>query len=800
MTIAVAPSRRRSRTAQGPESFLRALGQAGVSYAVLRGWPSTHAPGARANGRGGPGTTLEILVDPADAVALDEVARSHGLDADASRSRGARHYTSKAWSARVRSELRYGESTAWLGTGETEERVLHRARSVDGVRVAAAADRLVDEVLHCLLDLGAFPGQNRRSLTETVGRLRADPPAAGRAAERVQQELAPALPWSDLLADILHERWDALLARRGRLRIRLWRRAPLATARRYLSGRLGVHARSAPTRARPDADRDPARPLGKAGETDAAGTGEEAPAEDHGGARADGGAGGVEGNGVGSPGHEQIRGSSLLLGGRGLSVGLKFLAELLIVRYLTTNDYGAWTYALSAVVFLRGFATLGLHRAIARFVPIHLERGERHRLFGVMAFVFGSLFLTGTAVVTTFYAFPDFVAGLAGASPDQPIELLFIVIFLVPIDAMDDFLTALCAAFTDSRTIFVRRYLLSPGLRIGVALLLVLLQADVRVLAYGYLLSGLAGIGYYAVSVFNEIRRKGLLDGSLASDLKLPVREVLSYTVPVMAADWCSILMSTAGPLLLGYFSDMSAVALFQVVVPLVTLTKVVQQSFGVLYEPEASRLFARDDRVELERFYWRSAVWVAVLTFPAFALAFVAADPLTVLLYGERYAEAAPILSILALGMFFDSVLGFNTPTIRVAGALRWLVGANVTAAAVNVVLNILLIPSMGALGAAIATGCAWIFYGILKQAALRFATGVSAFDLEYAGPYVAIAATTGGLIAVRVLAPESMTVPVAAAVVASLVVLATARRSLSITRTFPELGRVPMLRKLLG
>lgn len=148
-------------------------------------------------------------------------------------------HDAQGWTVRARWELRYGAKVPWLGTNEPEARVLRRAEVIQGVRVAAIADQLVDTLLYCLLDLGAFPSAYRRSLSEMFATLRADPPAAGRAAERVQQELAPALTWSDLLADILHERWNGLLRRRGRLRLHLWRRAPLLSTRRYLAGRVG---------------------------------------------------------------------------------------------------------------------------------------------------------------------------------------------------------------------------------------------------------------------------------------------------------------------------------------------------------------------------------------------------------------------------------------------------------------------------------------------------------------------------------------------------------------------------------
>ncbi|MEX2470970.1 MAG: oligosaccharide flippase family protein, partial [Gemmatimonadota bacterium] len=349
----------------------------------------------------------------------------------------------------------------------------------------------------------------------------------------------------------------------------------------------------------------------------------------------------------------QIRGSGLLLSGRGVGQGLKFLAELMVVRYLSTEGYGSWTYALAAVTFLRGMSALGLNRALSRYLPLHLERGEFQQFYGVLVFVFGALAVAGTLVVAGFYALPEKVAALAGVSAEQPLALLFIVIFLVPVEIIDNGLTGVSAAFGDSRTIFVRRFLLHPGLRIAVAGVLVLLKADITLLAYGYLFSGVVGIAYYGWAVAVQMRARGLLDRGLLRGLRLPVRKVLSYTTPVMASDWCSIFMLTAGPLLLGYFTDMSTVALYQVVVPVAAMNTLVAQSFTMLFEPSASRLYARGDASGLNDHYWRTAVWVAVLTFPLFALSFTASIPLTVFLFGERYAAAGPILTLLAAGHF---------------------------------------------------------------------------------------------------------------------------------------------------
>jgi len=77
-----------------------------------------------------------------------------------------------------------------------------------------------------------------------------------------------------------------------------------------------------------------------------------------------------------------IRGSSLFLAGRFLSLGINFATQVLMVRYLSTAHYGALAYGLAVVAFLQPFATLGLQEAVSRFVPTYYESREYEKLFG----------------------------------------------------------------------------------------------------------------------------------------------------------------------------------------------------------------------------------------------------------------------------------------------------------------------------------------------------------------------------------------------------------------------------------
>src|SRR5699024_6533938 len=128
----------------------------------------------------------------------------------------------------------------------------------------------------------------------------------------------------------------------------------------------------------------------------------------------------------------QIRGSSLLLVGRLFSVAAKMGGQVLVVRYLSTSDYGVFAYALAAVAFLGGFAHLSLDRSVGRFAAIYHEQKQYDRFFGVVALVLGAVAVTGVLFVAGLYLLPDLFGKLTGGDP-RTLGLLFVMIFLVPL-------------------------------------------------------------------------------------------------------------------------------------------------------------------------------------------------------------------------------------------------------------------------------------------------------------------------------------------------------------------------------
>jgi len=495
----------------------------------------------------------------------------------------------------------------------------------------------------------------------------------------------------------------------------------------------------------------------------------------------------------------QIRGSSLLLVGRLLSMAINTGVQVLIVRYLSKTSYGAFAYALSFVSLGETVVTLGLDRAVTRFVPMYDERREYGKLLGTLALVLGTILALGLVTVLLVMGLQGMIAGRL-IEDRQAVVLLVILIALAPIQALDSLANGMFAVFAKPGAIFLRRYVLAPGLRLVVVLLLILQSSDATFLATGYVVSGAVGVTIYAGILVRSMRGLGLLSRANVRSMEVPAKEIFAFTLPLLTSDLVYTVMSVSDTVMLGYFRSVSEVAAFRAVQPTAKLNMLVMSSFAFLFTPLAARLFARGDTTEINALYWQTAIWLSVLSLPVFLLTFSLAAPLTLTLYGPRYADSATYLALLSLGTYIQAASGFNGLVLKVVGRLRYIVVTNLLAALANVAVNLALIPRYGALGAAIGTSTVYILHNLLKQTGLRLGTGVALFPRGGLRVYAAIVLAACGLFAVQTAFSPPLWAGVALAALCSLTVLWISRPVLQVSTMFPELTRFRLLRMLLG
>lgn len=494
----------------------------------------------------------------------------------------------------------------------------------------------------------------------------------------------------------------------------------------------------------------------------------------------------------------QIRGSSVFVIGRFISLGSNFLTQILVVRYLGKADYGSFAYALSMAILIETIATIGLDRAITRFIPIYDEKEEYGKLLGTILFVITTILSLSVGIILLFFGLQGVVSEYL-VNDAQVRTLLGILIFMAPMAALSNLINGMFAVLSSPRAIFFRRYVFGPGLRILVVLLLILNQQPVEFLAYGYMISGLFIAIFFGIWLYQIMKKADLFSHVGFRELQFPVKEVLAFTIPLLASDILYMIMETIDVVMLESYVDTAAIADLRAVLPMARMNQLVLATFAMLYTPAAARLFAREDKEGLNNLYWQNAVWTAIISFPIFALTFSIARPLTVFLFEERYASSATIMAVLSLGFYFDAALGQNGLTLKVMGKLRYVTVIYLGAAVVSVVLNIIFIPMYGAFGAALGTAGTLVIFNVFKQAGLLFGTGISIFNMKYRNMYLSIIAAAGSLLAIQTVLSPGFIISFILATLVSITLLRFNRKLLDIENTFPELMKIAPVRWLL-
>lgn len=492
-----------------------------------------------------------------------------------------------------------------------------------------------------------------------------------------------------------------------------------------------------------------------------------------------------------------IRGSTLLFVGRLLSLGLNTATQVMIVRLLTKSDFGAFAYGLALIPAARTIVSLGHHQALTRFLSLYEEEGSYNKLFGTIVMEIGSILTAGLLLFAGLWGAQGYLSGTAVAG-EEAVLVLLILILLAPIEALERVFEAIFAVFSRPRAVFFRRYILTPGLRLLFVAVLLAFGGSLVVLAAGYVAAGALGLVTYAVLAVDFFRRRGLLEHFRVRSIVMPFREIFGFAFPLLSTELVNISMITGSVVLLGHFAGAIEVADYRAVYPTARLNQLVSATFVLLFVPLATRMFARGDREGMRNAYWQTAVWLAVLSFPVFVLTVPLAEPTTVALFGERYRESAVILALLSLGFYVNVALGYNVVTLQTFGRVRYVVTVNVVAGVMNVVLSLALIPRYGALGVAVANAVTLVTLNALNQFGLARGAGVPFFDRRYVRAYGVIVGIALAVGVVQLALSPPLVVSAALAVGGSLVVFAANRRALEIGSTFPELLRVPLVRRL--
>ena len=366
---------------------------------------------------------------------------------------------------------------------------------------------------------------------------------------------------------------------------------------------------------------------------------------------------------------------------------LSFFTGVVTARLLGPKDQGVLSLAIAVPITLTFISNLGLAQANIYFIG-----RKRGSLVDITANSFAVALSIGLVIIIAIYLFQGYVLktvlrGLDSAS-------LMLVSCVVPLMLVDRYLLSILEGLNQFGLFNLRR-LLTPLLTlIGIAFAVgvlgqglkgaVIVQAAVVVTTTAWL-----------VIVFN----KRIAPLTLGFNKEL-VRDSLTYGIKAYVQNLAIHLLYHADLYLLALFRSAEEVACYAIAMSLVRVIWYVPDSVGLVLFPRLARMTGSSG----QRFTAVVCRWTLLITAGA-ALALAAVGGLLVpSLYGTAYSGAVRPMLILLPGAVVITVYKVVVRDFISRDSQKVPILTAVLGLAVNVVLNLVLIPKLGTAGSALA------------------------------------------------------------------------------------------------
>jgi O-antigen/teichoic acid export membrane protein len=178
-------------------------------------------------------------------------------------------------------------------------------------------------------------------------------------------------------------------------------------------------------------------------------------------------------------------------------------------------------------------------------------------------------------------------------------------------------------------------------------------------------------------------------------------------------------LMTQSDVLLLNFFQVSDAdVGYYHLATSVGAMLAFVLTGIGPLALSMFSEVYARDSVTGLSKIWCQVLGLAAFLTTPIYVFAFFNAESLLTFLFGATYAGATMVFALYIFFACAQTVLGwdFTTSTLFILHRRKTVLRSTIEGSMINILLNIILIPAYGVVGAVFATGLVMV-YMVLRQ-----------------------------------------------------------------------------------
>ena len=405
-----------------------------------------------------------------------------------------------------------------------------------------------------------------------------------------------------------------------------------------------------------------------------------------------------------------LKGGSYYFIGLIIAGVVAYTSRVVLVRNLAPEDYGLFAAMFTSIAFFLFFRNFGLNISVGKFIPQFKVKKKYSEIKTSVISVLAFQLIISSLFVVLFWLSADFLALNYFKDPRASFLIrVFSFYFITSIFFKN--LSSFFKGFQKNRL----QSIIEPVKNISIlTMIVVFMYFGYGVLApvLAYVFAGLILLLLFIYPVLKTFNFWKYPFKNLTV-----FKRMFIFGIPVMMTGVGTKFVSYFDTLMLTYFGTLEQVGVYNIILPTALLFMIVVSSISSVFMPMVSELWTRKKYDKVRTAMRLSYRYIFLFGLP-FLLSFVIfSDVIIRLLFGEEYLFGNIPFKILLLGIIFNFLLEINKSYLVGIGRPKNVFNIVLFGAVMNIVLNLILIPPLNILGAAIATSVSYLSMSVYSS-----------------------------------------------------------------------------------
>ena len=393
-----------------------------------------------------------------------------------------------------------------------------------------------------------------------------------------------------------------------------------------------------------------------------------------------------------------------------LGVLIFFSLTLFLTNLYPANLVGRYDFSRSFLMFLGAIVVLGMQQSIIYYSGYYASKNELYKLKAVYLKMLKIMLFISLIIAFSFLIIDNgflntfFQKNVSGIIIKTISALFFYGLTVLNIEVF----RAIDKIFISEAFRNIFRYIFFL-----IAIVFLFYIGNKSYLLDVFLLN-FVFLGVLSTSLLAFFFNRYQSDNGMNTNKNIGFKNIIKRSSPMAISSIAFILMQSIDVVLLGKFTNFKMVAYYAVTVKLTMFISLALTSVNAVLAPKISELFALGQHQKLKVSIRNGTRLIFALTIPAIAVLFIFSNYI-LNFFGKEYVVAKNTLFILLLGQAVNALCGSVGIYMNMTGKQNILQVLLISALFINLILNWILIPKYGILGAAIATSISTVFWNII-------------------------------------------------------------------------------------